>query len=315
MNTVKTLVLSSKSDDLSRAAQIWSDGGLVAFPTETVYGLGADARNDHAVAQIYAAKGRPSFNPLIVHVPDVETARRYVDFSAEAELLAAKFWPGALTLVLPLRQDAGISPLVTAGLTTLAIRVPNGDVAQAVLREFNGPIAAPSANPSGRVSPTSAAHVIAGLSGRIDAVIDGGQCGVGVESTIVGCVNEPALLRLGGVPAEAIEAALGRPLTAAGEEIVAPGQLASHYAPEGTMRLNVTDAQADETLLGFGPVEGAALSLSVTGDLVEAAANLFDCLHQLNALGATKIAVSPVPDVGLGRAINDRLARAAAPRD
>jgi L-threonylcarbamoyladenylate synthase len=315
MNTVKTLVLSSKSDDLARAAQIWSDGGLVAFPTETVYGLGTDARNDHAVAQIYAAKGRPSFNPLIVHVPDVETARRYVDFSAEAELLASEFWPGALTLVLPLRQDAGISPLVTAGLTTLAIRVPNGDVAQSVLREFNGPIAAPSANPSGRVSPTSAAHVIAGLSGRIDAVIDGGQCGVGVESTIVGCVREPALLRLGGVPAEAIEAALGRPLTAAGEEIVAPGQLASHYAPEGTMRLNVTDAQADETLLGFGPVEGAALSLSVTGDLVEAAANLFDCLHQLNALGATKIAVSPVPDVGLGRAINDRLARAAAPRD
>ena len=315
MNTVKTLVLSSKSDDLARAAQIWSDGGLVAFPTETVYGLGADARNDHAVAQIYAAKGRPSFNPLIVHVPDVETARRYVDFSAEAELLASEFWPGALTLVLPLRQDAGISPLVTAGLTTLAIRVPNGDVAQAVLREFNGPIAAPSANPSGRVSPTSAAHVIAGLSGRIDAVIDGGQCGVGVESTIIGCVSEPALLRLGGVPAEAIEAALGSPLTAAGEEIVAPGQLASHYAPEGTMRLNVTDAQADETLLGFGPVEGAALSLSVTGDLVEAAANLFDCLHQLNALGATKIAVSPVPDVGLGRAINDRLARAAAPRD
>ena len=315
MNTVKTLVLSSKSDDLARAAQIWSDGGLVAFPTETVYGLGADARNDRAVAQIYAAKGRPSFNPLIVHVPDVETARRYVDFSAEAELLASEFWPGALTLVLPLRQDAGISPLVTAGLTTLAIRVPNGDVAQAVLREFDGPIAAPSANPSGRVSPTSAAHVIAGLSGRIDAVIDGGQCGVGVESTIVGCVSEPALLRLGGVPAEAIEAALGRPLTAAGEEIVAPGQLASHYAPEGTMRLNVTDAQADETLLGFGPVEGATLSLSVTGDLVEAAANLFDCLHQLNALGATKIAVSPVPDVGLGRAINDRLARAAAPRD
>lgn len=315
MNTVKTLVLSSKSDDLARAAQIWSDGGLVAFPTETVYGLGADARNDHAVAQIYAAKGRPSFNPLIVHVPDVETARRYVDFSAEAELLAAEFWPGALTLVLPLRQDAGISPLVTAGLATLAIRVPNGDVAQAVLREFDGPIAAPSANPSGRVSPTSAAHVIAGLSGRIDAVIDGGQCGVGVESTIVGCVSKPALLRLGGVPAEAIEAALGRPLTAAGEEIVAPGQLASHYAPEGTMRLNVTDPQADEMLLGFGPVEGAALSLSVTGDLVEAAANLFDCLHQLNALGATKIAVSPVPDVGLGRAINDRLARAAAPRD
>ena len=315
MNTVKTLVLSSKSDDLARAAQIWSDGGLVAFPTETVYGLGADARNDRAVAQIYAAKGRPSFNPLIVHVPDVETARRYVDFSAEAEHLASEFWPGALTLVLPLRQDAGISPLVTAGLTTLAIRVPNGDVAQAVLREFDGPIAAPSANPSGRVSPTSAAHVSAGLSGRIDAVIDGGQCGVGVESTIGGCVSEPALLRLGGVPAEAIEAALGRPLTAAGEEIVAPGQLASHYAPEGTMRLNVTDPQADETLLGFGPVEGAALSLSVTGDLVEAAANLFDCLHQLNALGATKIAVSPVPDVGLGRAINDRLARAAAPRD
>ena len=250
-----------------------------------------------------------------MHVTDVETARRYVTFSAEAEVLAAQFWPGALTLVLPLRADAGISPLVTAGLETLAIRVPQGDVAQGVLRSFDGPVAAPSANPSGRVSPTSAAHVIAGLSGRIDAVIDGGQCGVGVESTIVGCVGEPALLRLGGVPAEAIEAALGRPLVPAGEGIVAPGQLASHYAPEGTMRLNVTDPQPDETLLGFGPVEGAALWLSETGDLVEAAANLFECLHQLNSLGAAKIAVSPVPDVGLGRAINDRLARAAAPRD
>lgn len=315
MTTVKTILLSSKSDDLTRAAQIWRDGGLVAFPTETVYGLGADARNDHAVAQIYAAKGRPLFNPLIVHVPDVETARRYVIFSAEAEVLAAQFWPGALTLVLPLRADAGISPLVTAGLETLAIRVPQGDVAQGVLRSFDGPVAAPSANPSGRVSPTSAAHVIAGLSGRIDAVIDGGQCGVGVESTIVGCVGEPALLRLGGVPAEAIEAAMGRPLVPAGEGIVAPGQLASHYAPEGTMRLNVTEPQPDETLLGFGPIDGAALSLSETGDLVEAAANLFECLHQLNALGAAKIAVSPVPDVGLGRAINDRLARAAAPRD
>lgn len=315
MTTVKTILLSSKSDDLTRAAQIWRDGGLVAFPTETVYGLGADARNDHAVAQIYAAKGRPSFNPLIVHVPDVETARRYVTFSAEAEVLAARFWPGALTLVLPLRADAGISPLVTAGLETLAIRVPQGDVAQGVLRSFDGPVAAPSANPSGRVSPTSASHVIAGLSGRIDAVIDGGQCGVGVESTIVSGVGEPALLRLGGVPAEAIEVALGRPLVPAGEGIVAPGQLASHYAPEGTMRLNVTDPQPDETLLGFGPIEGAALSLSETGDLVEAAANLFECLHQLNALGAAKIAVSPVPDVGLGRAINDRLARASAPRD
>lgn len=315
MTTVKTILLSSKSDDLTRAAQIWRDGGLVAFPTETVYGLGADARNDHAVAQIYAAKGRPSFNPLIVHVPDVKTARRYVVFSAEAEVLAAQFWPGALTLVLPLRADAGISPLVTAGLETLAIRVPQGHIAQDVLRSFDGPVAAPSANPSGRVSPTSASHVIAGLSGRIDAVIDGGQCGVGVESTIVGCVGEPALLRLGGVPAEAIEIALGGPLVSAGEGIVAPGQLASHYAPEGTMRLNVTDPQSDETLLGFGPVEGAALSLSETGDLVEAAANLFECLHQLNARGAAKIAVSPVPDVGLGRAINDRLARAAAPRD
>ena len=314
MAHVETRILSSQSEDLNNAAALLREGALVAFPTETVYGLGADARNDTAVARIYEAKGRPSFNPLIAHVHDVSEARKLCIFNEIAEALAAEFWPGALTLVLPIREDAGVSPLVTAGLDTLAVRVPAGAVAADLLAAFGGPIAAPSANPSGLVSPTTAQHVIEGLSGRIEAVVDGGACGVGVESTIVGCVGEPTLLRAGGVPSEDIERVFGRPLAAAGEAITAPGQLQSHYAPAGLMRLNVECPEANETLLGFGPVQGAALSLSETGDLVEAAANLFDCLHRLNEMGAENIAVSPVPMHGLGRAINDRLRRAAAPR-
>ena len=314
MTELQTRYLTSQPTDIATAASILANGGLVGFATETVYGLGADARNSTAVARIYEAKGRPSFNPLIVHVPDLDEARRYVEFNDLAERLASAFWPGAMTLVLPIKQDAGISPLVTAGLDTLAIRVPDAPIAQQLLREFGGPVAAPSANPSGQISPTTAQHVMNGLSGRIEAVLDAGPCGVGVESTIIGCSDVPRLLRAGGIPVEAIEAALDQPLQGAGEGITAPGQMTSHYAPNGTMRLNVTDPDADETVLGFGDVE-CAINLSPSGDLVQAAARLFDCLHQLNDMGAQKIAVTPVPMTGLGRAINDRLTRAAAPRD
>jgi L-threonylcarbamoyladenylate synthase len=309
-------MLAPDAAGLARAAGILRDGGLVAFPTETVYGLGADARNDRAVAGIYAAKGRPSFNPLIVHLPDVAAARRYVTFDARAQALASAFWPGALTLVLPLCAGSGISTLVTAGLTTLAVRIPAHPVAQSLLRAFGGPVAAPSANPSGRISPTTAAHVIAGLSGRIDAVVDGGPCGLGLESTIIGLDGPATILRAGGIPAEAIVARLGTPLLMPQDDPAlpqAPGQLASHYAPQGTVRLNATTVEPGETLLGFGPVE-APLNLSPSADLTEAAANLFGHLHRLDGMGANRIAVSPIPDHGLGRAINDRLKRAAAPR-
>jgi L-threonylcarbamoyladenylate synthase len=307
-------VLSPDDDGLALAAAMLRKGGLVAFPTETVYGLGADARDDRAVAGIFAAKRRPSFNPLIVHVVDVAAAREVCRFDARAERLAGAFWPGALTLVLPLADGAGISPLVTAGLSTVAVRVPAHPVARALLRAFGGPLAAPSANPSGRISPTRAAHVSLGLAGQIDAVLDGGACGVGVESTIVGLDGPATLLRAGGIPVEEIEAVLGAPLSAStGDKPVAPGALASHYAPQGTIRLDALRANPGEVMLGFGPVV-CDLNLSESGDLTEAAANLFACLHRLDAMGAARIAVSPVPDTGLGRAINDRLRRAAAPR-
>ena len=315
MTLSQTRILTADPSGLDEAAGVLRAGGLVAFPTETVYGLGADARDDTAVARIYEAKGRPSFNPLIVHVPDLAAAERYVAFNETARALAQAFWPGALTLVLPLRAEAGISRLVTAGLDTLAIRVPDHAVGQGLLQAFDGPVAAPSANPSGRVSPTSAGHVLAGLNGRIEAVVDGGDCGVGLESTIVSCHGEPALLRAGGVPVEAIEACIGAPLLrdTDPDAPMSPGQLASHYAPSGTVRLNAVDCADDEVLLGFGPVD-TALNLSPSGDLVEAAARLFACLHELDAMGATRIAVSPIPAHGLGLAINDRLKRAAAPR-
>ncbi|MBS1301025.1 L-threonylcarbamoyladenylate synthase [Loktanella sp. SALINAS62] len=301
---------------VARAAALLTSGGLVAFPTETVYGLGADACNADAVAGIFAAKGRPSFNPLIVHVATVEAARALIDLDNRGDLLAQAFWPGALTLVGRLKPGAGIASLVTAGLDTLAVRVPDHPLAQRLLAAFGRPVAAPSANPSGRVSPTTAAHVLAGLDGRIDAVLDGGACGVGLESTIISVVGAPALLRAGGVPAEALEQALGVALRHPGDDPsapISPGQLASHYAPRGRVRLNATTAQNDEVLLGFGPVSGT-LTLSAAGDLQEAAARLFDCLHRLDAMDAPAIAVAPVPDRGLGRAINDRLRRAAAPR-
>lgn len=316
MTDLTTQRLLPDSAGLARVGTVLREGGLVAFPTETVYGLGANALNDTAVARIYDAKGRPSFNPLIVHVPDAETAAAYVVFDDHARRLADAFWPGALTLVLPLRADAPVSKLVTAGLSTLAVRVPDHPVGQAVLQAAGVPIAAPSANPSGRVSPTTAAHVLAGLDGRIDAVLDGGACKVGVESTIVACGEAPKLLRAGGIPVEALSTCLGQELAIAVDPAtpIAPGQLVSHYAPVGTVRLNVEKPEPGETFLGFGQMT-ADLNLSEAGDLVEAASRLFDCLHQLDHMGAKRIAVAPLPEIGLGRAINDRLRRAAAPRD
>ncbi len=311
---VQTRRLTVQNNGIAEAAQLLAKGALVSFPTETVYGLGADARNGAAVAAIYQAKGRPSFNPLIVHLASAVDARTYVEWSDTAEILATAFWPGPLTLVLPLKEDHGLSSLVTAGLDTVALRVPAHPAAQALLATFNGPVAAPSANPSGRISATTADHVMAGLSGRIAAVLDDGPCAVGLESTIVGLAGEtPTLLRAGGLPQEAIEAALGTPLaTTNGLDITAPGQLSSHYAPAARVRLNATKAQPGEVLLGFGPMT-CDLNLSPGADLVEAAANLFDHLHRLDAM-ACPIAVAPIPDRGLGRAINDRLKRAAAPR-
>ncbi len=314
MPQITTQTLLPDTAGLAEAAAILARGGLVAFPTETVYGLGGDARNGQAVARIFKAKARPQFNPLIVHVADINAAKSLVDWPDIANHLARAFWPGPLTLVLPLKPGHGLSPLVTADLPTLAIRLPAHPVAQALLSAFGGPVAAPSANPSGRISPTTAAHVIHGLSGRIDAVVDGGPCDVGLESTIIGLSDNPILLRPGGLPAEAVEAALGHPLSihTNNDPLTAPGQMQSHYAPGAPVRLNVEMRKEGELLLGFGPVE-CDLNLSRCGDLVEAAANLFDHLHQLDARGKP-IAVCPIPDKGLGRAINDRLRRAAAPR-
>jgi L-threonylcarbamoyladenylate synthase len=316
MTHIKTLNLTRTPADLAQAAALLRAGDLVSFPTETVYGLGADARQGQAVARIYTTKGRPSFNPLIVHVADVDAAKRHVIWNAQAELLAQAFWPGPITLVLPLREESGISGLVTAGLSTLAVRVPAHPAAHELLRCFDGPLAAPSANLSGKISPTRADHVRAGLAGKIAAIVDDGSCEVGVESTIIGLAGSgPVLLRAGGLAAEDIEQVLGCRLRQldGSEGIAAPGMLTSHYAPGATVRLNATAARNGEVLLGFGDVSGD-VSLSPTGDLPEAAAKLFDALHQLDAMAAP-IAVAPIPDIGLGRAINDRLRRAAAPRE
>lgn len=313
-----TQFLQASDEGIGRAAQILRAGGLVAMPTETVYGLAGDARNGVAVARIFEAKGRPRFNPLIVHVPDMAMARDVAVFDARAEAVAEAFWPGALTLVLPVRAGGGLSPLVTAGLPTVAVRMPAHPLAKSLLRAFGGPLAAPSANPSGKVSPTTAAHVMQGLEGRIEAVLDGGPCAVGVESTILGLAGTPELLRPGGVPVEELERMLG-PIGVGGHGAVptAPGQLPSHYAPEAPVRLEADAALPGEVWVGFGPdCAGADLTLSERGDLVEAASRLFDLLRQADALAGLggKIAFAPVPEAGLGRAINDRLRRAAAPR-
>ena len=316
MSTMQTEYLPATEQGRQRAAEVLRAGGLVAFPTETVYGLGGDASNGSAVAKIYEAKGRPSFNPLIVHVADAEMARRYVIWNDLAQALADAFWPGPLTLVLPLRPDAGVSKLVSAGLGSLAVRVPAHPQARELLHHFDGGMAGPSANPSGRISPTTAEHVRKGLDGRIDAVFDGGPCGVGIESTIIALLDQPTLLREGGLAAEAIETALGRALSSdtTPGKIQAPGQMRTHYAPGAKVRLNATDWREGELRLGFGPVD-CDLNLSAARDLVEAAANLFGHLHALDAMQGEVIAVAPIPDEGLGRAINDRLRRAAAPRD
>ena len=312
----KTETLGADADGVARAAHLLAAGQLVAMPTETVYGLAGDARNDDAVAAIYAAKGRPSFNPLIVHVGSLADAARLADLPDAAVRLAKVFWPGPLTLVAPLRARHGLASAVTAGLDTVAIRVPAHPVARALLAQFGGPVAAPSANPSGRISPTSPAHVLAGLKGRIAAVLDGGACAVGVESTIIGFdKGQPVILREGGISREAIATHSGASPTHAPQgAISAPGQLASHYAPRAAVRLNASAPIADEIWIGFGPECSAAeMTLSATGDLSEAAARLFAVLHEADATGRA-IALAPVPNHGLGAAINDRLRRAAAPR-
>ncbi len=303
-----------RPDEASEAAEALRAGRLVAFPTETVYGLGGDARSEAAVAAIFAAKGRPAHNPLILHVSDLDAASRIAALPSEAIRLAERFWPGPLTLVAPVRPEAGIPAGARAGLPSVALRAPAHPVARRLLAAFGGPLAGPSANPSGRVSPTTAAHVLDGLCGKIAGVIDGGPCAVGVESAIVGFADgTPRLLRPGGLAAEEIEAALGRTLAAAGPGITAPGQLSSHYAPAARLRLDAEAARPGERLLGFAGAPGAALDLSPEGDLDEAARNLFSMLRALDGPGGA-IAVSPIPEEGLGRAINDRLRRAAAPR-
>ena len=288
---------------IAEAAALIRAGGIVAVPTETVYGLAADATNADAVARIYAAKGRPSFNPLIVHVPDLAAAERIAIFDADAHALAARWWPGPLTLVLPLCPDSIIASLVTAGLDTIAIRVPAHRAVQALLAATGRPLAAPSANASNAISPTRAAHVAASLGDRIPLILDDGPTSAGLESTIVG---EGVILRPGPITAEQ----LGLPIATPSKRINAPGQLATHYAPAKQLRLNAISRDGDEWLIGFGVVTGDD-SLSAAGDPIEAAAHLFDALHRADASPAPRIAVAPIPAAGIGAAINDRLRRAA----
>jgi L-threonylcarbamoyladenylate synthase len=324
-----TPILPANEAAVASAARCLAEGGLIAFPTETVYGLGADAANPAAIARLYQAKGRPAFNPLIAHVGDLAAGQKIARFDAVATALAQAFWPGPLTLVLPKSRDCPVADLATAGLDTVAVRVPAHPVALAILRAFGGPVVAPSANLSGHVSPTTAGHVHHDLAGRIDLIIDGGAVAVGVESTIVGCFDAPMLLRPGGLPRAEIERVLGRTLVQPPEDAdndsgqpLAPGMLASHYAPRTRVRLNADQIEAGEALLGFGPSEvtgvetaAAVMNLSPRGDLNEAAANLFGYLRALDTQGARAIAVMPVPHHGLGEAVNDRLRRAAMGRD
>lgn len=300
-------------EGIARAAQLLRDGGLVALPTETVYGLAARADSADAVAAIYRAKGRPDFNPLIVHVTSVAEGENLAHFDARARLLAERFWPGPLTLVLPLRADASIAPAVTAGLPTIALRSPAHPAMRAALEATGLPLAAPSANRSGAVSPTSAEHVLAGLGGRIAAVLDGGPSARGIESTIVALRNEGGwqVLRPGPVVERELSEALGPPAKDAGAGIEAPGQLAQHYAPGKPVRLGAAHAEDGEFLIGFGGI-GGDCTLSASGDLAEAAANLYACLHRAAAAPQPRIAIAPLPNEGIGTAINDRLRRAAA---
>lgn len=324
-STIPTLRLAADADGLARAAALIGAGCLVALPTETVYGLGADATDPEAVAAIYAAKGRPRFNPLIAHVATPEAARTEGVFDEAARRLADRFWPGPLTLVVPVAPTGSVCDLARAGLDSVALRVPAHAAARALLERVGRPVAAPSANRSGRVSPTSADHVMADLDGRIAAVLDGGECPVGVESSVVACLGgRVRLLRPGGVTREELAAVLGFAPAAAddpGSRPVGPGLLASHYAPRAGVRLDATRIEPGEAALLFGAFRPAGLeraaaieSLSGRGDPAEAAARLFGALRRLDASGASVIAVAPVPENGLGEAINDRLRRAAAPR-
>ena len=323
---ITTSCLAISGESVARAAGILTRGGLVAFPTETVYGLGGDARNADAVAAIFAAKDRPSFNPLISHVASAQAAFELGTATPLAVCLADAFWPGPMTLILTRRPDCPIALLTSAGLDKIALRVPAHAEARRLLEAFGGPVAAPSANPSGRISPTRAEHVVAGLGGRIELVLDGGPCESGIESTVIDCTGETArILRPGGITREAV----GKTLTARGLALAednpptdedapaGPGQLASHYAPAAAVRMDVTAHEPGMELIGFGATRGAGkrgLNLSPKGDLREAAANLFDMMHAADATGATTIGIAPVPDTGLGEAVNDRLRRAAAPR-
>lgn len=313
---------------IARAAAELKSGRLVAFPTETVYGLGADATNGRAVARIFEAKGRPRFNPLIVHVADAAAAERIAHVTGKAKRLAEAFWPGPLTLVLPRRPESGISELVSAGLDTIGVRVPSHPIAHALLQLAGVPVAAPSANVSGHVSPTTANHVDADLGEKVAMILDGGPTKHGLESTVIDATGEQiVMLRPGATTREAIEAVLGETVArragadendASTAELRSPGQLASHYAPRARVRLNATELQSGEVLLAFGTplpgTEGRSENLSPSGDLIEAAANLFAALRRLDATGAETIAVMPIPATGLGEAINDRLRRAAAGR-
>ena len=307
-------------DAIVNAARNLREGGLVAFPTETVYGLGADATNGKAVARIFAAKGRPSFNPLIVHVASLEMAESLGVFTDKARQLADAFWPGALTLVLERTPDCAASDLVSAGLSTIALRMPAHEVAQDLIAAAGVPLAAPSANPSESLSPTTAAHVAEGLGDKVDMILDGGACSLGLESTVCGIFDDEVVqLRPGAVPREEIEKVIGPLSDRQLDEKHSPGQMTRHYAPRAKLRLDAKDAQPGETLLAYGPdvpdYDAMMLNLSPTGDLVEAAANLFAYLRELDASGVKAIAVMPIPQDGLGEAINDRLTRAAAPNE
>jgi L-threonylcarbamoyladenylate synthase len=308
-------VVPATAEAIAQAARLIRHGGLVAFPTETVYGLGGDATNGRAVAAIFAAKDRPRFNPLICHVLDAAQAGILAELDERARALAQRFWPGPLTLVLPRRASSPISLLATAGLDSVAVRAPDHSVARALVEAAGVPIAAPSANRSGMLSPTAADHVAASLGERVAMILDGGPCRVGLESTIVGLIGpRPTLLRPGGLAPEAIEAVVG-PLAAPGGAVLAPGMLSRHYAPGRPVRLEAKDRRPGEALLGFaGAVADADLDLSPSGDLAEAAANLFAMLRVLDRPEVAAIAVAPVPEAGLGVAINDRLRRAATPR-
>lgn len=311
--------MNAGPEAVERAVEILRSGGLVALPTETVYGLGADATSSEAVAKIFALKGRPSFNPLIAHVADIVAAERIGVFDKYALTLARSFWPGPMTIVVPIRPDCPVCELARAGLDTIGLRVPANATTLAILEQLDRPVAAPSANSSGRLSPTTADHVAADLGSGVDLIIDGGASRIGVESTIIACLGgTPVVLRPGGTQREELEVILDTELAdPADDKVIAPGMLTSHYAPHARLRLNATDVKPGEAVLDFGgQLSGGVvhIDLSPDGFLEEAAANLFASLHQLDAAAVDQVAVAPIPNDGLGEAINDRLRRAAAPR-